>query len=370
MSSRYQGGFLTASYNGLKVPDAPTIGTATAGGASISVAFTAPSNIGGGAITSYTATASPGGFTGTAASSPVTITGLTNGTPYTATVVATNAYGTGPASAASNSATPVLPVGQQAYTTAGCYTWVAPSGVTSVSVVAVGAGGPSFSYGSFPASPGLGGGGGGALAYSNNISVTPGNSYAITVGARGQATYSSVPASAISKFACVVIARGGFGSKSNAQGGVCGGAGGTVTAGTGFSGGAGGAGYPAPLSSPYYFGGGGGAGGYAGNGGAGANYYNSAGSAGSGGAGGGGGSGNNNAGYGGGVGILGQGCSGAGGASSTGCATGGGAGSGGSGTFYGGGGQGGDPGGGRGGAVRIIWPGTARSFPSTCTGNL
>jgi hypothetical protein len=25
---------------------------------------------------------------------------------------------------------------------------------------------------------------------------------------------------------------------------------------------------------------------------------------------------------------------------------------------------------GAGGAVRIIWPGTTRSFPSTCTGNL
>jgi hypothetical protein len=25
---------------------------------------------------------------------------------------------------------------------------------------------------------------------------------------------------------------------------------------------------------------------------------------------------------------------------------------------------------GGGGAVRIIWPGTSRSFPSTCTGNL
>ena len=31
--------------------------------------------------------------------------------------------------------------GQQAYTTAGTYTWVAPGGVSSVSVVAVGGGG-------------------------------------------------------------------------------------------------------------------------------------------------------------------------------------------------------------------------------------
>jgi len=33
----------------------------------------------------------------------------------------------------------VAPPGQQAFTTAGSFTWVAPVGVTSVSVVAVGA---------------------------------------------------------------------------------------------------------------------------------------------------------------------------------------------------------------------------------------
>ena len=107
MSNRYQGGFITASYNGLKVPNAPTIGTATGGASSVSVAFTAPSDVGGGAITGYTAISSPGGFTGTGTSSPITVSGLSAGTSYTFTVVATNAYGTGPASAASNSASPV-----------------------------------------------------------------------------------------------------------------------------------------------------------------------------------------------------------------------------------------------------------------------
>lgn len=88
-------------------PGAPTIGTATAGNAQASITFTAPTNLGVPAvITSYTATSSPGGITGSAASSPITVTGLTNGQAYTFTVTATNASGTGPASAASNSVTP------------------------------------------------------------------------------------------------------------------------------------------------------------------------------------------------------------------------------------------------------------------------
>ena len=100
------GGYLT-------VPAAPTIGTATAGNASATVSWTAPTDTGGAPITGYTVQAFAGTSTTAAATvtaaaeaTSLTVPGLTNGTGYTFTVAATNAAGTGPASAASNSVTP------------------------------------------------------------------------------------------------------------------------------------------------------------------------------------------------------------------------------------------------------------------------
>jgi hypothetical protein len=95
----------------MDVPDAPTIGAATNVGTSrayndgsATVAFTAPTT--GGTPTTYTATSTPGSFTGTAASSPVTVTGLQSATGYTFTVKGTNTNSvTGPDSAASSSIT-------------------------------------------------------------------------------------------------------------------------------------------------------------------------------------------------------------------------------------------------------------------------
>ena len=110
MSMRYPAGFISAFYNPLKNPDAPTIGTATAGISSLSVTFTAPTNVGGSAITSYVATAKRTSdgvlFTASGASSPISVTGLT-AVAFTATVVAVNSYGPSASSAASNSATPL-----------------------------------------------------------------------------------------------------------------------------------------------------------------------------------------------------------------------------------------------------------------------
>jgi hypothetical protein len=94
------------------VPDAPTGVSATPGDASAQVTWTVPGD-GGSAITSYTVTPyigttaqTPTTVSGTISDPTVTVTGLTNGTAYTFKVSATNAVGTGAASASSNSVTP------------------------------------------------------------------------------------------------------------------------------------------------------------------------------------------------------------------------------------------------------------------------
>jgi hypothetical protein len=92
----------SSSITATTVPQAPTIGTATAGNLTASVTFTAGAT-GGSAITGYTVTSSSG-RTNTGASSPIVVTEVAAGT-YTYTVTATNANGTSTASSASNSLT-------------------------------------------------------------------------------------------------------------------------------------------------------------------------------------------------------------------------------------------------------------------------
>ena len=93
-------------FNYQYAPDAPTSIVAVGGNGEATITFIAPVNTGGGAITSYTVTSSPGGITATGGTSPIVITGLTNGTTYTFTVTATNDVGTGSSSATSNSVVP------------------------------------------------------------------------------------------------------------------------------------------------------------------------------------------------------------------------------------------------------------------------
>ncbi|MCE9780388.1 Ig-like domain-containing protein [Shewanella algae] len=88
------------------VPGAPTSVNAVASDASATVSFAAPVSSGGAAISSYTVTSSPGGFTASGAGSPLTVIGLSNGTDYSFTVSASNTAGTGPASSPSNTVTP------------------------------------------------------------------------------------------------------------------------------------------------------------------------------------------------------------------------------------------------------------------------
>jgi hypothetical protein len=244
------------------------------------------------------------------------------------------------------------PVGQQAYTTPGTYSWTCPTGVTSVSVVCIGGG---------AASDGWTGGAGGGLGWKNNIPVTPGNSYTVVVGAGGYrpANGSGYVAGNQSYFGTGSVAGNGGGTAYNSPGGYAGDGGG--------NGGNG--------SSSGGYGGGGGAGGYSGAGGNGGSEGGGA-TAGSGGGGAGGNDGGGSGG-GGGTAIFGQGTNGQPNPG-TGAYKGGGRGSEGSGTNYNasyggqtyGGGSGSanpiNPSYGGDGAVRIIW-GTGRAFPATST---
>jgi hypothetical protein len=288
------------------------------------------------------------------------------------------------------SSTPIkttAPTSQEEFTTPGTYTWVAPAGVTSVSVVAVGAGG-----GPAANSSGSSGAGGGGLGWKNNISVTPGDSYTVEVGAGGtRVTTGTAPSGGDSFFIDDTTVAGLGGA-----GGIAGGGG--NPAGGGFAGDGGGAGGDGGSRvNTSSAGGGGGAGGYSGKGGDGGDAAAASGTLAESGAGGGGGGGGragsaDSAGSGGGVGIYGEGPSGSGGANSGSDGAGGFGGSGGGDAseasltapgnvystvnlstpgLFGGGGCGADnttaeQADGAGGAVRIIWGG-GRAFPATST---
>ena len=278
--------------------------------------------------------------------------------------------------------------GQTAYTSAGTYSWTAPTGVTSVCVVCVGGGGAGQDNWSNPA------GAGGGLGWKNNIPVVPGQTYTVVVGAGGTSSTSAVNS---------IL---GGDSYFIARTTVCGYGGGNANVGTtngpnanGYGGGYFGDGGGAGGNATNYQGGGG-AGGYTARGGNAREYNPSRG--GGGGNGGGYYSSTYGSGAGGGVGILGQGTTGIyfytpwnTQDTSSGNGGGGQGGSGGSNGYYGEnqwsstaqssdnilggsyGGGGGGPGSGwpsasgngGGGAVRIIW-GLNRAFPATNTADV
>lgn len=246
--------------------------------------------------------------------------------------------------------TDVAPASQiiyiSSYTTG---TFVIPSFVNSISVLAVSAG--ASGYGGCSGTKPAPGGTGGDLAYTNNIPVTPGDVWIYGAG------YNSFLRKNYGTPLVVQAVTGGVGSTGTVR--QAGGAGGAGPAGVG--------------------GGGGGAAGYYGNGGAGggnitvgeAGQNAVTGSGGGGGGGGSAGGGSCIGGGGGGVGLYGPGSTGIGGI----IGNGGGGGSGGAAANYSFGGAYGGGGGGcaytctsgsRGGdgALRIVW-GAGRSFPNT-----
>ena len=282
-------------------------------------------------------------------------------------------------------------VGEELFTTVGSWVFFVPEGVTSISMVCVGAGGRGGTFRSGNSYRTGGGGGGGGLGYKNNVAVSPGEQLTIEVGS-ATSRLSGAGNSRVLRggHLGVVLCAGNRGGDApvNEYGQ---GEGGGYTGDGGGKGGNGGYANSRVGSG----GAGGGAGGYSGAGGAGGGIGSSSTGRGAGGSGGGAGGGNSSqdtginaggGGGGGGVGLEGQGNS----ASARGITrfAGGYGGSGGSsgvngsssrsgtGGRYGGGGGGGDSWSagvgtraasnfGAQGAVRIIWPGNRRSFPST-----
>ncbi len=81
------------------IPGAPTIGNVAPGPGQASVGFAAPQDNGGNAISGYTALCNPGAHSANGGGTPIVVGGLANGTVYRCSVRASNAAGTGPASA-------------------------------------------------------------------------------------------------------------------------------------------------------------------------------------------------------------------------------------------------------------------------------
>lgn len=152
--------------------------------------------------------------------------------------------------------TDVAVFGDRIYRIPGTFSWTCPAGVTSVSVVCIGAGATGYTNG------GPGGSGGG-LGWKNNIPVTPGQNYTVVVGGVGTTGGTSyfINTSTVSGVGGTRPSRNGNNTIFSP-----GAVGGGYTGDGGGQGGSSGGGY-----YTYGAGGGGGAGGYLGKGGTGGN---------------------------------------------------------------------------------------------------
>ncbi len=173
-------GALSAASNSVTpqavAPNAPSIGTATAGNQFADVTFTAPNNNGGSVILDYTVTASPGGQSVTGTTSPLRVLSLTNGTSYTFTVVARNIIGSSVSSGPSNG---VIPATAPGAPTIGTATPGFASATVSFAAPASNGGRPITSY-TVVANPG-GIAASGAASPLTVSGLTAGVSYTFTV---------------------------------------------------------------------------------------------------------------------------------------------------------------------------------------------
>lgn len=149
---------------------------------------------GGGGAGQY-ASRTPGGDGGTGGGGDGCGSGVCNGEPGTANTGGGGGGSEGGGSQAGNGGSGIVVIRYASscsasapttsgiytmvnFTTAGSCTWMAPSQVRSIDVLAVGGGGGGGAW--------VGaGGGGGEVTESSGIGVTPGNSYTVTVGAGG-----------------------------------------------------------------------------------------------------------------------------------------------------------------------------------------
>ena len=100
------------------------------------------------------------------------------------------------------------PTGQDAYTTAGSYSWTCPDEVETVCVVCVGGGGGANNSAYYQQ-----GGSGGGLGWKNDIAVTPGQSYTVVVGVKGYTAAGQNPGD--SYFISTSTVKGGGGQNGN-----------------------------------------------------------------------------------------------------------------------------------------------------------
>ena len=96
VSFQLAGGFRGQVITPIVVPSAPTLNSITSGPGSATLNFAPPTNNGGSAISSYTATCTASGQvtrTASGSGSPLTVVGLTGGVAYQCSITATNGGG-------------------------------------------------------------------------------------------------------------------------------------------------------------------------------------------------------------------------------------------------------------------------------------